>query len=446
MLVQLRRVVCLLVLLQCSMGVAFGPVSADDRSDAVKAADTLKMELGRAYEMLAEGKSCLSVLREETELCEKNTLIAKNALQKTKEAGQRVKNFRNGDSSGIEKLLQEAQETLDSTDDAVSGTAYKVAVTKYANMACFVSQGNVENVLDRLEMLQQGLQSYMGKGESMHKNETCVLLVQNSTKIRKELNEVRAEISKALFDGRNIRSDAVKALKEAVSELENVKSELKGSLSVANGKVLETQNKIEEIVNTSKEDLRQITGMPKTKSDGTVMPRDLKKEAELRGTTEGKLKGFVEIAVGREAVALEEVKKKLEERRRIAEAIQAEGSMKSEKDETERAAEEKRVRMAEAQKRAAEEKRKTEEERKTAEEKSRKATEEEKAGKAKEEETKTLAEEAERKAGEKAEQFAGEAVNKTKEKNKDGSSSPALLHSPLLLLVLLCVLGCTLVC
>ncbi|ORC82666.1 uncharacterized protein TM35_000851110 [Trypanosoma theileri] len=118
-------------------------------------------------------------------------------------------------------------------------------------------------------------------------------------------------------------------------------------------------------------------------------------------------------------------------------------------EEDRRRVEEEEARKLEEAKRVAEERaRKEEEEKKrAAEEMARRASEEKRAA----EEMARKAEEA-REATEKAKQAAQRAKEEeakraaVKAKKKDGCNSPAFLLSPLLFLVLLCVLGSTLVC
>ncbi|ORC85776.1 uncharacterized protein TM35_000332330 [Trypanosoma theileri] len=118
--------------------------------------------------------------------------------------------------------------------------------------------------------------------------------------------------------------------------------------------------------------------------------------------------------------------KKIEEKKAFEEMKQAEIRRKEE----ERLAEEEKARLErEALGKKAREER-ARQERATAE----KLAEEERKKQEK------LAEE------EKARKAREAELAKNAKKKKDGSSSPALVHSPLLLLVLLCVLGCTLVC
>ncbi|ORC81419.1 uncharacterized protein TM35_001171010 [Trypanosoma theileri] len=121
---------------------------------------------------------------------------------------------------------------------------------------------------------------------------------------------------------------------------------------------------------------------------------------------------------------LEERRRKEEEARRIAEKA------RRDEEERKRIAEERRAK--EEAKRAAERLRVAEEEERMAAEKVKEDEARKAAEKVKEDEAKLASEEARKRA---------EAAKK----KEDSSSSPSLVHGPLLLL-LLCVLGCTLVC
>ncbi|ORC80607.1 uncharacterized protein TM35_001541000, partial [Trypanosoma theileri] len=92
-------------------------------------------------------------------------------------------------------------------------------------------------------------------------------------------------------------------------------------------------------------------------------------------------------------------------------------------------------------KRTAEDERDAEEERRIEEEKAR--LEEEKLAAAVKEK---LVEKERLAAEEKARKAKEDELARTAKKETDNSSSPSLVHSPILLLVLLCVLGCSLVC
>ncbi|ORC78680.1 uncharacterized protein TM35_002291000, partial [Trypanosoma theileri] len=87
MFIQLRRVVYLLVLLQFCTCVAHGDdkVPSVPKESEVKIVEQrLKASVNKAYELLVEGNSCLSVWKDEVELCKKSTGVVKTAAEKTK--------------------------------------------------------------------------------------------------------------------------------------------------------------------------------------------------------------------------------------------------------------------------------------------------------------------------------------------------------------------------
>ncbi|ORC88456.1 uncharacterized protein TM35_000173280 [Trypanosoma theileri] len=200
---------------------------------------------------------------------------------------------------------------------------------------------------------------------------------------------------------------------------------------------------LEELLGFLKDECRETYGemlMPNVEKKEVAKEKDvrgvLKPETTSTHTGDSEtgsraqfIKGFNESTEKAKQRKIEEARRREEAERAAVEARIAAEERARKEEEAKKAAEEK-ARKEEEAKRVADEKARKEEEAKKAAEKARK--EEEKARKV-----------AERAA--KEDEAKRAAAEKTKKK-KDGSSSPALAHTSILLLVLLCVLGCSLMC
>ncbi|ORC83133.1 uncharacterized protein TM35_000781010 [Trypanosoma theileri] len=450
MFVQLRRVVFLLVLLQCCACVAYAQVEFDHDKEATRTKNNLQTAVSDAYVMLAEGRSCLSFLKNEMKDSNESVLYAKKVAEDTVGILDGIEGKKN-DRGKIQILLDKVRTAMGDTEDALRSATIAVGRKRAANQACHASRGNVAHVLSELEKKRQGLESYMTKGDVWYGNEECKQLVMNSTKVHGELQNVSAQIYQLNWNGVNTMTEEVKTLEGAIKTLNDAKKKLETLATSLErertdvGRIGAIQNVTKvmgEVANNGEVQLKVVSQKPKTdmKGNEVIEGVTVKEGDTLKKIDQEKKKQMVVKAVQLKEEIFKGAKEHLRQReevekQHIVETIQAEEKAKKERER--RVAEEKK-KKEEERKKIEEQQRRVEEEKKRVEEKKKKAEEE----KRKDEERKKLEEE--KKKIEEQKRKAEEEKTKPVMK-KDGSSGPAFVHSPLLLL-LLCVLGCTLVC
>ncbi|ORC91917.1 uncharacterized protein TM35_000041310 [Trypanosoma theileri] len=335
------------------------------------------------------------------------------------------------DGEKLDKLLQEIPKVLKETKEKAPGkeVVFKIAEAKQAELLCKATRSNVAHVLIDIERKVEGITTFVG---DYNRSDKAMLVKRVAEGINATLRNVTALIDNVTVQNR-FAVGRIKTLvqdwKEAYAELERL-AKLEGSTPLGSNqkcKIEEKKSQLEEISGLIAEPQKEIK-----KATDTVgaVGEDAKKE---RKEYADEVNRRVTEAIKNVTTGMEEKKDEVaqEKMRREEEARRA----------AERAREEERARQA-AEKdkevervRQAAEKAKEVERARQAAEKARLAA----AQKAKEEKARQAAEKA---MEEKAKRAVEEELPQKKKKKRDGSSSPALVHSPLLLL-LLCVLGCT---
>ncbi|ORC85782.1 uncharacterized protein TM35_000332390 [Trypanosoma theileri] len=459
--VQLRRVVYVLVLLQLCACV----VCADDteKKEGEKHAEKIKEWLKKVDEQVPGATACQKVGERNNE---KYADVATNVWNIAKEVKESANTTRD-----LVKRVDEGDEVKRKLNEQVGVVSEKVKKSKEVIatarsalqearvlVGCTAFLGNLRDL--RSEKSKNDLKFYTDDLEEKNrkfdrlewgdlinrtrKTEREVdLLVQNLTFSLKRSRGISNEVARSL-------GDALSAAEEAVRRFENVREKV-------NKTHRDYDQKVEEIKS------EMVTAMPVigdkkiTKAVPSLIPE---KEGE-NATKEVGWKETTDANVGASPVTGARVReypdqvnasKIVNELNRVLE--EEKENLKQKKMEEQKAFEEKKkaeIRRKEEERRAEEKVRRAKEEkaRQVREEQEKKAREE-KARREKAEAEK-LAEEKKRKQEKQAEE---EKARKAKEgaeraknaKNKkDGSVRLALMHSPLLLL-LLCLLGCTLVC
>ncbi|ORC89994.1 uncharacterized protein TM35_000102620 [Trypanosoma theileri] len=481
MFVQLHRVVYLLVLLQsCACVVNANGVEGqkiiikvpqgditkvkeiDDNREAENGERRLRELVNQAYRLYLEGKSCVAVLRKETEACKKNKEIAKGAAEKTKAAVEALQKEwgtgvprQEGDIAqeklaSLKSLVGDAEKKIEESKNAVAKETSVIQRTKYARTACWISYDDLNDEVRQLNATREGLEGMFKE----HRTPAREDLVKNATKTGDDLYWLTQEVRLTLRRGRDAKT-------EAETEFKKADDILKGALRTLETVTAEVQQKItkneghanlkefQKVVNESEKALKEVTLKSNAIAEpapgliqyaGNTYEESYAREEKENPVTHNK-RIFEEL---RKKVALAEIQDELKKAEQEAARLLAEKIIQEEEEKNRRIAEEERKRqetLAEEERRKRE--RVAEEERR----KQEKLAEEEtkKREKLAEEERKKREKLAlEKKAKEEAER-ARVAAEKAKKK-RDGSVSPALVHNSLPLLVVICVLGCTLVC
>ncbi|ORC91507.1 uncharacterized protein TM35_000051030 [Trypanosoma theileri] len=445
MFVQLRGVVYLLVLLHFCVCVVRAEAETSDEAEAKIAKNVLQRTVDNAYEVLAQGKSCLTLLESEIKYCNESVMEAKKAVRDTNGVDELISQKKeNAGSDKVVELLKRVRSTKETANVAMEAAIVAVGRLTAARTACHVSYDNMDYVAKKLEQDVGGLRSFMmGPDGVRHNNTECERLVKNGVELWEKIQTIKDEVFQKKWDGDTMKSEGVGVLKKAITALKNVKTKLGdleerlntvGSGSTASGETVRKEK--EEVGKVAYEGgvkLTKVASVPRTFAVGGVIKREeivdessapqekekIKKEAE-------KLKDDIVMDVRDELQKREE-----EERHRIAEAIQAE---ENEEREREKKATEEKKKIEEQQKKTEEEKKKKIEGQRKAEEDEKKKIKEQKEVEEEEEERKI--EEQQKKAEE----------EKAKLTKGDGAFTPALLREPLVPFAVMCVLGCTLVC
>ncbi|ORC83553.1 uncharacterized protein TM35_000651150 [Trypanosoma theileri] len=315
------------------------------------------------------------------------------------------------------KLVGEIREVLRETKGKVPDAVAlsKIEEAEQTRLFCTIVDRNVKYRLQELDKHLEAL-NFTSGGEFV-KSRTAVEVKNAGDGVREVLHNVTNIIANATVHNRfavGEAKDRVKAWRRAfelielvggMKDVEPVVGGKQGELEAIKGEVEERRQTIERLVNGS---------VDETKARGEKAVKEVNDRIEKASAVEvRRVEADVERVAEDERRKAEERKRAEEERKREAE--QEKIRLAKEQEKIRRAKEER-----EREARNREQKAREEEERRALDEKARKAVEEEKA--------KRMAEEKAKKA-----------------KSKDGSSSPALVHSSLLL-ILLCVLGCALVC
>ncbi|ORC82257.1 uncharacterized protein TM35_000941070 [Trypanosoma theileri] len=420
---RLRRVVYLLVLLQCCVCTAEPTPACPQQergylSQAKKGMEIAWRMQGKAVE---EGKDLLNVWREAVEACEKNYEAIGVAVNKTIDIleGVRRKDS-NEEVAGVKKLKCDSKEVREYRDGYIQmmekfnaamphtqGLAGKVNATRLSSTTYY------DNLVDMQKEINKYFNWY---NDTIHEEGNKGCLTKEETKLEYEYvlaNHTEVEtIRKGLFDLRG--KSHVCALN---SELD------------ISARITEMFDEIKRLcAHTVTVERVNATQKPKKEEVTEEYPNGEAKRWKKKRLKEDARRDFkqrMEAERPRRLAAEEEAKRLREEAKRA---------------EARRRAEEERRRIEEENTRRAREE----------EEARRKKDEEEKAKqaavqKAEEEAKRVAAEKAKQAAAQKAEEEARRVAAEKAKKKKDGSSSPALVHSPSLFLLVLSVLGCTLV-
>ncbi|ORC91283.1 uncharacterized protein TM35_000062880 [Trypanosoma theileri] len=442
MFVQLRRVVYLLVLLQCCACVARAEGAqpsagcpekikeslTEAKQDIDKVLKGPKVEGFKSPEtVLEEGKDLLSLWKREAEACEKGSIVTRNALEKTEAILKGLRgDVTEGSVPGVKKLecngaevqgfMKGYAQMMKEYNDAISisrNLTARVEATRH------LSKTYYENLLNVHGRYKQGFDWYNDTIQH-EKNRGCL----TDKERKKEFDEISAQYNK--FETVRLgllnltgKSKACE-INTTVFPGEKIGEMLEGIKGICPDvavKKADAETKPPEINATEYVDASRIV-VNESKRNATVGDRKRVKPSVLE-EFKGKMKAERPIRIAAEEKAKKEAVERAEAARRAEEERR-----RIEEENTRRAREEEDTR------------RKRDEE-----EKAKQAM----AQKAKEEEAKRVSAEKAKQAAEKArEEEAKRAAEKAKKK-KDDSSSPAMLHGSLLLL-LLCVMGCTLVC
>ncbi|ORC92210.1 uncharacterized protein TM35_000044240 [Trypanosoma theileri] len=442
MFVQLRRVVYLLVLM-CFLSreaqVIYGQKTAkcpEPREEELELAERIMDRtwngpgiegVRSAQEMLAGGRACLEMWGREERECNENYAFMEAAWNATTEIvrtindslkGKWAKDTASCETEAVRKFVggfDQMKAKYNKAADAVDELVKNVSRTQ---RECLTYVANLRDPANKLNVT---LESYkaMVLNDTDYRN--CDLEKRNETVVdytarSREMERVLGELHNLSGKTHACKLQSEGGVKLLLEKKYGEFRELCPSKAVRPDQTTFTKVKNEVV---------------KGKGSGDTGPtnKDEAREAEER---QKDIKAFNE-------TLLPLVKKHIKEVEQVEIKIKADAEErkarrareKQEAEERARRAEEERKRKAEEAKRAAEEEKK----RKAEEQKAMQA-----AQKAKEEEAKRVAAEKAKQAKEEAKRAAEKAKNK-----KDGGSSPALVHSSLILLVL-SVLGCTLVC
>ncbi|ORC91896.1 uncharacterized protein TM35_000041100 [Trypanosoma theileri] len=499
MFVQLRRVVCLLVLLHFCTSVAYasGDAGTEDVARA-KAETKIKVAVldpEKAWETYLDipnfteedlkgdaflgkeenkelrrtvwnalvtvknseihfknGTACMTEWKKVVEANEKTVKDAEKATEKIKDLIKRIEEVAefepvDGDvnkkkmklggkckDATLKKLLQDIPGVLKDTRGGApkAEAVFKIAEANQTEILCKATRSNVDDVLRNLEQKIDGITTFVGDYD---RSDKAMLVKRAAEGINASLRNVTALIDNVTVQDRFAVGKAVAQVeiwKQAYAELAQL-----ADLGGAEPGSTDGSCNIKEGV-TQLEEIRRLINEPKKEMDDAMVKvgADGAEGAQSKDTKEKKkeyarqvMKNVTETIKGvtmgmeREKERVAQEKARREEEARIA----------AEKEAARRAREEKRRQAAAA---AAEAQRvKKEQERKKREEEAERTAEKARlaaAQKAREEEARRVAAEKAKKEAEKA-------------KKKNDGSIPALLHSSLILLVL-CLLGCTLVC
>ncbi|ORC86126.1 uncharacterized protein TM35_000301660 [Trypanosoma theileri] len=394
MFIQLRRVVYLLVLLQFCTCMALGDdkVPSVAKESEVKIVEQrLKTSVDKVYELLVEGNSCLSVWKDEVVECNRSTGDVKTAAEETKGLIEKIEKTESITNEGEEvgstdKLLQDVNASIRVVGDAVKNTRARIKDTMWISKKC---TSTIEKLKEVAGQLRQDALHFPNLLDSTTETPRRLRLAREGSGADGVVTNLIGNLTALVEPSRETVVNANLTLKE-------VKNATKEVIDKLHGKTPESP-----ITNVT-EEVQRIMVL------GEVQIRDIERLWEKNATDiteDGPDFGTIRAKWNR-----------------------------AHEEEQQRADEEKA-------KRTAEDERDAEEERRIAEEKAR--MEEEKLAAAEKEK---LVEKEKLAAEEKARKAKEDELARTAKKETDNSSSPALVHSPILLLVLLCVLGCSLMC
>ncbi|ORC81416.1 uncharacterized protein TM35_001181040 [Trypanosoma theileri] len=432
MFIQLRRVVCLLVLLQCCVCVAYAESASGAGRETTTSeltqvdVDQLSKTVAKAYEYIALISAFLFVLKENKGLCEEKTrraeAVAENITAIVKEINE--SKIGNLQWKPKEEWIEEKKKKMQQNMEVISEV--KVALAELSQLEKSY-KSELEGVyVDKEELAKAG--DRLSEEQSSEKPERMEL-AQNISKIMEMLTVLEKRINAPDGDlqpfataalSLNNASEAVEALKRSLGE---------DAERVIVSKGIENK----ELKRIAEE--KRVVATKKLKEA---------KAKELQRLSEG---GTVEDQ--REGSGVEQPSGETEERRVVGENVRETQEERDRKDSKEEQANGINHTKEERDVDGVTEKNENGKEKETEESQKEKVTEntkEEKAKKPQVEVAQRIKERQEEKVEEESKKPRVDVVRAIKAiQGADGSLSPALVHGPLLL-ILLCVLGCTLVC
>ncbi|ORC82115.1 transglutaminase [Trypanosoma theileri] len=468
MFVQLRRVVYLLVLLQCCTCLAPVEASGDmgDVHDEPKKVgeekwqEGLEMLVDSAYVMFVQGRGCLTVWKEVAVECNKSTkglpTVVKGIEGPVKELeGIKVFVVSPVEAKKVDGVVERIFTAVQATVDAAYGTVVSEKVTWWVARNCLTTKENWEGEKQRFASIKDHFADALGK--TLNETMERLTLVKNSSKIYEEMGFLEGNLTAYNWESNYMLGKTLEEVKAAKQKIDAAYTELK--------RIEDHKEETAEEYTAIKRKIAEFKDKVKGKFDEveklarrTPLRRNL---GDTKQAVEEKLKKARDGAAreGAETVK-EEVKKMVEEElaqrereaeeRRVQEQAQrereAEEKRVQEQAQREREAEEKRAKEQAQREREAEEKRAKEQAQREREAEEKRAKEQAQRDrvaqekKEKEEQQKRAADE------EKVRQAKEEAMKKA-EKIKKNDSSPVLVRSPLMLLLFLIgALGCNFVC
>ncbi|ORC91275.1 uncharacterized protein TM35_000062800 [Trypanosoma theileri] len=435
MFIQLRRVVYLLVLLQCCVCV-YDVDGAPGDTEYTDMVTKLNSSIVGAGEMLLKGEFCLPEWEKYRNACDTDAALAKKSagelsgivkdlerkidehipdvkgtggirvsvtLEKVKELGKQV-----------EKTKQKTNETLVEAEKA----RLSVAKAQAAQDGCATIRNNIESARADLDRILEGFLGYMRDGDS----------------------EVNKRLDK---DGRNMSGKMV----AYVLAYGHRVGWSKGYIKAAEEKIAEAKEEAKKAVAALKKiDARlaeQESLAEEAREKGGLVQKAIKEMSESKETEEriGSLTHREKAKEKRVETAKEvakEMKKAIEDSIKEKEKRDKEERERREREERERK-ERERIEREERERNEREEKEKREREERERKEREGKEKRDREERERRLAEEKAKRDEAERMAQEK------EELEKKAKKRKDGGVVFTLAHGPLVML-LLCVLGFALVC
>ncbi|ORC81345.1 uncharacterized protein TM35_001201070 [Trypanosoma theileri] len=445
MFIQLRRLVYLLVLLHCCVCVvrADGEDTKEERYR--EKVWHLRNTTIRAYARLVEGRGCLNAWREMVRTSNESYKRAHSAAKLTEEIAAKVKVMKEKLEASastftgwedVGSLLDEVKETTSDVEERIKEAERKALSIKRAGDFCKVEYDNAVNVMDELYKAQYMYEELFEPGRKPKSEWTKDdRLVENSTDTHGQIKKFIAEFDLFRGEAQVSKVNALIQVKEAKDSIEKTAKRFK-----------ELKEEIEKSSRDGDEKLKssrvkdKVTEMAEAVAKAGKIEEPKKKEllsAAVYNVTLMEEREKAVRLVADEVVGIH--REKAERARRAAEEAQRE------RERAQREEEERERRVAEEAQREKErvQKEREERERKVAEEAQR---ERERARKVAEEEALRERERARKVAEDEAQKESERRMVEGKKK-KDNSVGPALVHGPLLLLlVLMCVLGYTLVC
>ncbi|ORC85357.1 uncharacterized protein TM35_000351010 [Trypanosoma theileri] len=451
--IQLRRVVYLLVLLQCFVCVSYaeGKEGVDSRepkrSEEERLEERLTRVVDRVYVTFVRGSGCLSLWKEVVGEFNNSVGGLPAIAGKSSEPVKTLAGIESLGGETVEKTTSEIKGGISALEDIVDAVEKTITLgkeTRWVAINCLSSRGEWDGEKVQFASNIDYFAGLLGKG--IEETVERMRLVRNCSKIQEEMSYLAGNLtaheatSNFVLRGSDKALEAAKvAMETAITNLKKVK-DLGGDHE---GKYKDIKLQIEDVIKKGDAKVTELKSILKK------LPFAKQQQKPTQGIGERLDKAWGGEARQKADEMVPKVNKMVEE-----ELAKREEAKRLEKEEQERKAREtqEQIEREQAQRAAeAEEQRKREEQaQKDAE--VREQENNEQARRAREAREQKENEQAQKVRGAQDKLVEeGRAKEKAREmaemtKKKDGSLSPALVHNPLLLMLLLCVLGCILVC